>query len=152
MPLFKKGNAAPEREHDNAPSDALAQADLARHLDDEVWRAARYGRPLVLVCLAPRMLAGERLTQSERQMAIDALRACLRRSDVVGEAGEGVFVAVLPETDDAAGASVAFRLRSELSLRSAGRRQVNWHMSSTVRTEEQSGEQLLLAGLEAMRP
>lgn len=151
MPFLKRGNAAAERGPDSASS-ALPRADFMRHLDDEVWRAGRYERPLAIVCLAPRMLADERLTAGERTMAIDALRACLRRSDVVGEAGDSVFVAVLPETAEAAGAAVAFRLRSELSLRSAGRRQINWHMSSTMHSGEQTGDQLLLAGLEAMRP
>lgn len=151
MPLFRKGAAAPGREP-VAPSETLTRDVLMRHLDDEVWRSARYGRPLVLVCLAPRMLAGERLTNSERTMAIDALRASLRRSDVVGEAGDSVFVAVLPETFEEAGAAVAFRLRSELSLRSAGTRQLNWHMSATSRSDQETGDALLLAGLEAMRP
>ena len=151
MPLFRKGVAAPEHEG-VAPAETLAREGLMRHLDDEVWRSARYGRPLVLVCLAPRMLAGERLTAAERAMAIDALRASLRRSDIVGEAGDSVFVAVLPETYDEQGAAVAFRLRSELSLRSAGTRQLNWHMSAVSRTDEETGDAFLLAGLEAMRP
>ncbi len=150
MPLFRKGAGAPERERD-APAAPLAREAVMRHLDDEVWRSARYGRPLVLVCLAPRMLTGERLTDGERCMAIDALRASLRRSDIVGEAGDSVFVAVLPETYDEQGSAVAFRLRSELSLRSAGTRQLNWHMSATSRTNEQNGDAFLLAGLEAMR-
>ena len=125
MPLFRKG-VAPAREPEPASPQTLGQDELLRLLDDEVWRSVRYGRPLVLVCLAPRMLAGERLTRAERQMAIDALRASLRRSDSAGEAGESVFAAVLPETFDEQGRAVAFRLRSELSLRSAGSRQLNW--------------------------
>jgi hypothetical protein len=152
VPLFKKGTqAAPAPVSDAGHAAMSSRDEFMRRLGDEVWRARRYGRPLGIVCLAPRMLTGEHLGSGERAAALQALNASLRRSDFSGEVGESVFAATLPETGDAECRAVAFRLRSELSLRSSATRRINWHVGNASVTEEETAEALLLTALESMR-
>jgi hypothetical protein len=148
MPLFRKSATVDAA---TIPGHAVVEDEFQRQLDAEVWRASRYGRPLAVVCFAPRLLAGEQLTPAERNAALDALRRSLRLSDFSADIGDSIVAAALPETGDAQSRAVASRLRSDLALSRAAGRQINWLVGAASLTTEETAEALLQTALNSMR-
>jgi diguanylate cyclase (GGDEF)-like protein len=99
------------------------QALLAR-LDAELDRAARYGHQLSIILVDidhfKRLndtyghVAGDQMLHA----VAEVLRASVRGVDIVGRYGGEEFMAVLPETDVDAAASLAEKLRRFVALRS----------------------------------
>ncbi len=78
---------------------------VANQLAQELTRSVRYGRPITLAVLKPLQNPGERL-----RACAQAVRRQLQPPDFVGHLGQGVFVVVLPETDQAAGQALVGQL------------------------------------------
>jgi GGDEF domain-containing protein len=129
MPLFKKRR----NDDDDTPADApgaadrlLDQTEILDRLEEEIFRADRYGRSLVVLCALPQLTTGEALGAAGIATAWEALSAQLRFSDRVGILNDGAFVAVLPETDAQSARVIAHRLAADLTVRSTGANRRNW--------------------------
>lgn len=95
---------------------------IYQRLTEELARARRYGHPLaVVLCDFDNFkgindthghLAGDAVLES----AAAVMRPCLRTPDLLGRYGGEEFLAVLPESDLAAGIGAAERLRMALAL------------------------------------
>lgn len=128
MPLFKR------RGRDEQPSDGPPPAaarilnlqEIFDRLEEEIFRAERYGRPLVVLCVLPQRTAGETLNPREITAAAEFVSSELRFSDRVGVLTDGAVVAVLPETQPEVARVVAHRLAADLAIRSAGGTRRNW--------------------------
>jgi len=96
----------------------LRREAILEHLDKELERAQRYGRPLTLAMadldhfkeVNDRYghLAGDTLLKAVSQVASDGLRS----TDMIGRYGGEEFLVVLPETDIAGAVNVAEKIRS----------------------------------------
>ncbi|MBV8201757.1 MAG: sensor domain-containing diguanylate cyclase, partial [Acidobacteria bacterium] len=96
----------------------LRREAILEHLDHELERAQRYGRPLTLAMadldhfkeVNDRYghLAGDTLLKAVSQVASEGLRS----TDMIGRYGGEEFLVVLPETEIAGAVSVAEKIRS----------------------------------------
>lgn len=149
MPLFRreteadKANQTPGR----GPKDSAALDAILAHLDEELWRARRYERPLSVVTATPVLLKGERLAAKLTASILEAARGALRRTDGVDMVEGSLLIAVLPETDDLEAQAAAFRLKTDLTLPGLASRQVKWHTASVTLTTETTAAELLEAAL-----
>ncbi len=129
MPLFKRRTDDGEP---GAPADApsrsrvLSEPDILDRLEEEIVRATRYDRPLVVVCAVPQLLPNQSLGHEEIATAAEAIGVRLRFCDQIGALRDGTLVALLPETDAASARVVAHRLAADLVVRSAGQERRNW--------------------------
>lgn len=151
MPLFRR--PSPDSRHDVAirrPTTSASVSSILAHLDEELWRARRYQRPLSVVTATPLLLQGERIGAKLADSVLEAARAALRRSDGVTMVEGPLLVAVLPETDELEAQSAAFRLRTDLSLPGLASRQVKWHTAAVTLTAETTAAELLEAALASL--
>ncbi len=78
---------------------------VANHLEQEISRSVRYGRPLALAALKPLQDPGDRVGR-----CAGVVRKELEPPDFVGHLGHGVFVVVMPETPAAEAQALIGRL------------------------------------------
>lgn len=78
---------------------------IANHLEQEISRSVRYGRPISLAVLKPLKPAPETVGQCAL-----VIRKELKAPDFVGHLGNGVFVVVMPETPQELGQATVGRL------------------------------------------
>jgi hypothetical protein len=150
MPLFRRGRSTSEAERPRAPhagkdSPAL-QAILAR-LDDELWRARRYARPLSAITAVPELLRGEHVEDELMAAVLETARRTLRRSDGVELVEGPLLIAVMPETGRDEAQAAAYRLGAALQLPGLASRQLKWRTSSATLTDEEAAASLLDAAL-----
>lgn len=127
MPLFKRhGGDGDSKEPGDAASRILDEREIFERIEEELFRAERYGRPLVILCARPQLLPNEAIRPEEAAVAIEAVSAQLRFSDRVGTLLDGTIVAVLPETPVEVARVIAQRIAVDLTLRSAGVSQRKW--------------------------
>jgi diguanylate cyclase (GGDEF)-like protein len=94
---------------------------LVSTLDREIERSRRYGHPCVLLFLdldhfkALNDTFGHPAGDAALREFSSVVRSSLRSIDTLGRWGGEEFVAILPETDEEAGLSVAERLRSAVA-------------------------------------
>jgi len=127
MPLFKR-RGRDEQDGGGQPPGAARILNLQGILDrieEEIFRAERYGRPLVVLCFVPQRLA-DVPDKREIASAADFVSNELRFSDRVAVLTDGTIVAVLPETQPAVARVVAHRIAADLVVRSAGDTHRNW--------------------------
>ena len=67
-------------------------------LEEEIFRAERYSRPLAVLCIVPQRVVGEVPQPGEIASAADFVGSKLRFSDRVGVLTDGSILAILPET------------------------------------------------------
>jgi hypothetical protein len=142
MPLFKKQPATKQEPAPGVAPPAVAD-NLLQALDDEIWRARRYERPLSVIVLTPRLLPAERLSPVEAAFAIKTVREVLRRSDNIDWVDGAYVVGILPETDSDRARAAAYRARTELERRAAGDRRITWRVASLPLRGEEFGRDLL---------
>ena len=127
MPLFKRrdsGDDAHESGEDSAR--VLSERDILDRIEEEIFRAGRYDRPLVVLCVLRQRLGDELSTPAEMRHAVEAVSAQLRFSDRVGVLADGTIVAVLPETAGDMVRPVAHRVAADLSLRAGATGSRKW--------------------------
>lgn len=128
MPLFKR--RGPEGEPGDEPPQGapriLNLQEIFDRLEEEIFRADRYARPLVVLCIVPQRLAGDAPEPREIASAADFVSTALRFSDRVGVLADGTIVAVLPETQPEVARVIAHRIAADLTVRSAAGTRRNW--------------------------
>ncbi len=144
MPLFKR-EPAPPSPSASAPGAVhfAVPASMLQALDDEIWRARRYDRPLSVIVITPRLLAGERISRVESEFAVKTVREVLRRSDNLEWVEGAYIVGFLPETNGDEARAAAYRLRTEMERRSASNRRINWRVASIPLRGEEFARDLL---------
>jgi GGDEF domain-containing protein len=90
----------------------LAHWYLAMRADEECARAARYDAPLALAALEPQEGSNEWALQG---LLTEWLAANLRASDLVGYIGNGRFLVLMIQTNEAAAEAVLTRLRNQVA-------------------------------------
>jgi len=99
---------------------AHSAAFLADYLEKELYRAARFGRPLSLILLVIPNFAflvertRESLVAGALAAVAEEIRTVLRDSDLLARLGPDRFCALLPETDAFGAALAARRLRKAI--------------------------------------
>ena len=131
MPLFKKpafapDAPAPELEPDDELIRLLSDEEIRRTVERELFRSARYGRPLSVLRATAQLLPHERLNRDQVALVNACIAAQLRTIDEVGLLRDGSYLIVLPETEASGAGTVAQRLVSELTLRSSHVNNTNW--------------------------
>ena len=126
--MFKRRGQ--NEEPDGAPPGGTARVlnlqDIFDRLEEEIFRAERYARPLVCLCIVPQSLPTGAPTQAEIASAAEFVITELRFSDRVGVLTDGIIVAVLPETQPAVARVVGHRIAGDLVTRSTGSTHRNW--------------------------
>ena len=143
MPLFKKEPAQPPGAARSGTANSAARDAFLHGLEDEIWRARRYDRPLSIVAATPRLLPAERLSPEETSFAAKTVREVLRRSDDTAWIDSGCIVGILPETNGDQARAAAYRLRTELERRAIGDRRVTWRVASVPLRGEEFARDLL---------
>lgn len=139
MPPFKrrgKGDDAQDPEPSFPAARILSQQDILDRLEEEIVRAGRYSRALVVLCVVPQRPAGEALRPGETEFAAEAVSAHLRLSDRVGTLNDGMLIATLPETDIAVVRVIEQRVAADLAVRTAGGNRRNWRTGTSVFPED----------------
>jgi len=114
----------------------LEEQDILDRLEEEIFRADRYGRPLVVLCVVAQRVPGEALRPGETAFAVEAVSAQLRFSDRVGTLDDGTLVAMLPETDPAVARVIAHRVAADLAVCSVGANRRNWLTGTSMFPED----------------
>ena len=127
MPLFKRRGRDEQPGDDSPPAVAriLNLQEIFDRLEEEIFRAERYARPLVVLCIVPQRL-GEAPDAREIAAAAAFVSSTLRFSDRVGVLTDGTIMALLPETQPEVAGVVAHRIAADLVVRSAAGTQRNW--------------------------
>lgn len=149
MPLFRRQQSSPDSgpRPIPGPKDSAALSEILAELEEELWRARRYERPLSVATAAPVLLKGERLGEKLASSVLETAKHALRRSDGVRIVDGPLLIAILPETDAQEGHAAAYRLGSALTLPGIASRQVKWRASSTTLTTETTAAELLESAL-----
>lgn len=150
MPLFRRGHPTDEAERPGAaraPKESPALQSILARLDDELWRARRYARPLSVITAVPVLLTGERVEDELTAAVLDTARRTLRRSDGVVLVDGPLLIAVLPETGRDKAQAAAYRLGAALQLPGLASRQLKWRTASATLTDEEAATGLLNAAL-----
>jgi hypothetical protein len=128
MPLFKRRGREGGQGEESPQSvpRILNLQEIFDRLEEEIFRADRYARPLVVLCLAPQRIAGEAPQPGEIASAADFVSTALRFSDRVGVLTDGTIVAVLPETRPDVARVIAHRIAADLAVRSPAGTRRNW--------------------------
>jgi len=147
MPLFRRESPDSNNTTIRSPKASAAVDEILAHLDEELWRARRYERPLSVATATPVLLKGERLGDKLTASVLEAARTALRRTDGVRMVEGPLLIAVLPETGELEAQSAAFRLKTELTLPGLASRQVKWHTAAVTLTTETNAAELLEAAL-----
>ena len=132
-------------------------AHLHAHLDYEVTRSRRYGRPLSLLVVAIHDYDGLRETLGREGLEqllpriADGIRNAIRGIDQIFRTNEEEFVVLLPETDAEGATVVAGRIAASIPAleEAAVRPQVSVGVATFPHPEIRSGEQLLRAASDA---
>jgi hypothetical protein len=138
MPLFKR-RGRDEQPGDGSPPAAariLNLQEIFDRLEEEIFRAGRYGRPLVVLCVVPQRMTGAVPDPQEIAAAAEFVSSELRFSDRVGVLTDGAVVAVLPETQPDVARVIAHRLAADLAVRSAGSTRRNWLAGTSTFPED----------------
>jgi len=145
MPLFKKDAASHSSRAPSVTREAVdaSRAGFLHALDEEIWRARRYGRPLSIFIAGPRLLPAERLSSGEVEFASRTVGDVLRRSDASVWLQESFIAGILPETNADQARAAAYRLRGELERRTVSARRRNWRVATVPLGDEESAEILL---------
>jgi hypothetical protein len=140
MPLFKRRDPAgrPEDELSPPATRVLGQQDILDRIEEEMFRAERYGRPLAVLCALPQRLPNEAPERQEMLRAADAVTAQLRFSDRVGTLEDGTLVAVLPETPADVARVISHRIVADLAIRGAGASHVKWFVGVSTYPDDGS--------------
>ena len=88
-----------------------------RRLHEEVARCSRYGRPFALVVCELHLLPGDSITDETVQRAGEIIRGGIRQTDLAACLDRSTYVAMLVEAKPTVAATIAHRLKSELTLR-----------------------------------
>lgn len=150
MPLFRRGRSTSEAERPGAaraPEASLALQSILARLDDELWRARRYTRPLSVITAVPVLLTGERVEDELIASVVNVARRTLRRSDGVVLVEGPLLIAVMPETGRDEAQAAAYRLGAALRLPGLASRQLKWRTASATLTDEETATGLLDAAL-----
>ncbi len=131
MPLFKRRGQGDEPS-EPSPARVLNLQEIFDRLEEEIFRADRYGRPLVVLCVVAQRIGDEAPPPAEAARAADVVDAQLRFSDRVGLLADGTIVVVLPETQADAARVVAHRIAADLAVRSAGASRRNWLVGTST--------------------
>lgn len=128
MPLFKRHEreGEPGDEPPRSASRILNLQEIFDRLEEEIFRADRYARALVVLCIVPQRIAGEAPQPDEIGSAADFVSTTLRFSDRVGVLTDGTIVAVLPETQPEVARVIAQRMAADLGVRSPTGSRRNW--------------------------
>lgn len=127
MPLFGRsrepGEAAHTRDGDaesillDKTSGLYALWYFRHRLGEEVARCSRYGRPLALVVCELNLLPGESVADETIQRVGEVIRSGIRQTDLATCLDRSNFAALLVEARPTVAATIAHRLKSELTLR-----------------------------------
>jgi hypothetical protein len=129
MPLFREkreANPPPPEEASSTPpapgphllqdGPVLAQWFVLYRLQQELYRARRYGAPLTVLVSEPQLIVGERVRPDGREAAAAAAAKSARGLDLVGWLDDQRIVIVLPMTDAPSARFAATRMRDEMWL------------------------------------
>ena len=137
MPLFKRDAQKESGEqHSLASMRVLNQEGIFDRLEEEIFRAERYGRALMVLCVLPQRLPGEDPQPKETTLAADALSGRLRFSDRVGMLDDGTLVVLLPETSGDAARVVAHKIVADLAIRGSGLGHAKWLVGTSTFPED----------------
>jgi hypothetical protein len=129
MPLFRDKreiNQLPAEDAEEAPlppgphllleGTVLARWFVLYRLEQELYRARRYGPPLTVLISEPQLISGERVRRDGREAAAAAAAKSARQLDLVGWLDENRIIMVLPMTDAPSARFAATRMRDEMWL------------------------------------
>ncbi len=88
-----------------------------RRLHEEVARCSRYGRPFALVVCELHLLPGDSVADETIERVGEVVRSGIRQTDLATCMDRSTFVAMLVEARATVAATIAHRLKSELTLR-----------------------------------
>jgi len=116
-----------------------------------VEEAAAEQQPYTVMACVPQALPGE-VTSDIVQVVADCVQSFLRDDDISGLLEGNIVVVGLPDTDASGARALAYRLQSELTLRSTPLRNTSWDAAFACLPEQglKAGE-LLDAAVELAR-
>jgi hypothetical protein len=94
----------------------LARWFIVYRLEQELYRARRYGAPLTVLISEPQLIVGERVRRDGREAAAAAAEKSARSLDLVGWLDDSRIIMVLPMTDAPSARFAATRMRDEMWL------------------------------------
>lgn len=125
--------------------------DFERQLTREVEVATVQQAPIAVLAVVPQRLPGEGVAEIVRAAA-NCVRELLRDEDVAGHLDEEILAVGLLNCDRTNADVLAFRLQSDLRLRSQHLRNTNWEIGVACLPEDGStAEELVAAAIDAAR-
>ncbi len=94
----------------------LARWFVLYRLEQELYRARRYGAPLTILVSEPQLITGEHVRSDGREAAASAAAKSARSLDLVGWLDDSRIIMVLPMTDAPSARFAATRMRDEMWL------------------------------------
>ena len=94
----------------------LAHWFVVYRLEQELYRARRYGAPLTVLVSEAQLIVGERVRRDGREAAAAAAAKSARSLDIVGWLDDNRIIMVLPMTDAPSARFAATRMRDEMWL------------------------------------
>ncbi len=125
--------------------------DFERQLVLELRVAAVQQAPLAVLAVVPQHLPGEGVAEIIRTAA-NCVRELVRDDDVAGHLDEDILAVGLVNCDRTSADVLAFRLQSDLRLRSHHLRYTNWEIGVACLPEDgRTADELLAAAIDAAR-
>jgi GGDEF domain-containing protein len=106
-------------------SDLPTNEAFRRLLADHVARAAQEQGSYAVIACIPQRFRGEDVGDLTR-IGAESVRRLVRSQDVAGRVLDEALIVGLPDTDAAGARVLAFRLKSELGLRTSRLRSTKW--------------------------
>jgi PleD family two-component response regulator len=129
----------------------FTKEDFERQLALELRVALVQEAPLAVVAVVPQHLPGEGVAEIVR-VAANCVRELVRDEDVAGHLDDDVLAVGLLNCDRATADVLAFRLQSDLRMRSHHLRNTNWEIGVACLPEDGStAEELVAAAVDAAR-
>jgi GGDEF domain-containing protein len=122
-----------------------------RELAMELQVTGVHGAPFAVIAVVPQRLPGEGVAEIVR-VAANCVRDLIRDEDVAGHLDEDILAVGLPNCDRTSAEVLAFRMQSDLQMRSHHLRFTNWEIGvACLPADGSTAEELVAAAIDAAR-
>ena len=133
------------------PTGLFTKEDFEQQLALEMRVARVHRTPLAVIAAVPQRLPGEGVAEIVRAAA-NCVRDLVRDEDVAGHLDEDILAVGLPNCDRTSAEVLAFRMQSDLRMRSHHLRFTNWEIGVACLPDDGStAEELVAAAIDAAR-